>query len=408
MQSAVDSPPKSRVWLVNLFFGPGVAPTGLLLEGLALDLQQHGYDVKVLTGTVSYHSAESRGPRRFHGRIRKIYSGPVQAKRLGGKLVSWAAFFCGVAIYTLFHGLPDKVVVMTTPPLLQAIFVLRNLVAWRKTEIILWNQDTFPEILAALGLVRPRSLAYRLLHWLERWSTTRVDKVIALDQAMSAILQSHGARSLQIIPNWNSTAGMALPSDEGLDAGLLARRTGYRYRVIYTGNLGWGHDLSSLWTWLDAHPAQRDFHFLFIGGGEQWDNVRQRRDAGGWKCVDMLPYVPQPQFEFLVEASDFGLVALDRRCVGLMSPSKIYAYLAHGKPLLYVGPSGSNVADAIAAYACGFQIGEAEPAALAAQLASICSPGFDYARLSHQALLAAAEFSAETATSKLRTYIAAG
>jgi glycosyltransferase involved in cell wall biosynthesis len=39
-----------------------------------------------------------------------------------------------------------------------------------------------------------------------------------------------------------------------------------------------------------------------------------------------------------------------------MSPSKLHSALAAGLPVIYVGPAGTNVDDAIATYGCGVSL----------------------------------------------------
>src|SRR5881296_3440068 len=70
------------VWLVNLFFGEGVAPTGFLLESLAVKLQEQGWLVEVLTGQVGYNAAQTGVRQRFSGKV----------VHLGNRLISAAGF----------------------------------------------------------------------------------------------------------------------------------------------------------------------------------------------------------------------------------------------------------------------------------------------------------------------------
>ena len=127
------------------------------------------------------------------------------------------------------------------------------------------------------------------------------------------------------------------------------------------------------------NPQQRDFFFLFVGGGEKWPELLALREAHGSGCVAVRPYVADARLPALMRAADFGLVALERGCVGLMSPSKIHGYLAMGKPLIYLGPPGSNVAEAIEQFGCGVRADEADAAGLAGALAAVAAGRFDYA-----------------------------
>jgi colanic acid biosynthesis glycosyl transferase WcaI len=62
----------------------------------------------------------------------------------------------------------------------------------------------------------------------------------------------------------------------------------------------------------------------------------------------------------VMAGADGALITLDDRSLGLMSPSKLHANLAAGLPVLYVGPAGSNVDDAILAFDCGTSLREGD------------------------------------------------
>jgi hypothetical protein len=130
-------PQPRDIWLVNLFFGAGPAPTGVLLESLAQALQGDGWRVQVIAGRARYSSGGEAQARRYRGPVRWVYVGSLQARGLLGRLVCWLVFYLGVAWFAFTRRLPDTVVTMTTPPLLHALFVLRNLVARRKARVIL-------------------------------------------------------------------------------------------------------------------------------------------------------------------------------------------------------------------------------------------------------------------------------
>lgn len=387
---AAGPSPSRKIWLVNLFFGTGPAPTGVLLESVARALQDRGWRVEVIAGRAAYNTGAASKAGRFKGRVHWRYVGSGQASGLFGRLVCWVAFYIGAAWFAFSRRLPDKVLIMTTPPLLHAVFVLRNLFARRKTELVLWNQDTYPEILAAVDLLRPSSLAYRGLLAAQRWSTSRVLRVVVLDGGMEDLLRGHGAKRIDTIPNWEIEQGQPSASDEDpLVKRMREARARYRYAVLYSGNYGWGHNLGVLWEYLRREPRQRLFFFLFVGGGEKWGDLQRIREELDLDCLEATPYVPKSRMPGLIQAADFGLVALERACVGLMSPSKIHGYLACGKPLLYLGPPRSNVAEAIANFCCGMQAAEDDLEGWLGCVERIRSGAFDYDTAARNAARAA-------------------
>jgi glycosyltransferase involved in cell wall biosynthesis len=67
-------------------------------------------------------------------------------------------------------------------------------------------------------------------------------------------------------------------------------------------------------------------------------------------------YVPKEMTPGVMATADMGLIALADQALGVMSPSKLHAYLAMGLPVIYVGPEGSNVDEAIKRFGCGLSL----------------------------------------------------
>src|SRR5262245_52051643 len=64
-----------HIWLVNLYFGKGIAPTGTLLEDVAVALVARGYEVTAVCGNPTYHGAAAAPVSRFRGNVTRLWSG---------------------------------------------------------------------------------------------------------------------------------------------------------------------------------------------------------------------------------------------------------------------------------------------------------------------------------------------
>jgi len=395
-----DPTDRPTVWLVNLFFGRGTAPTGMLLESLARELDRRGAEVHVLTSRAGYHRSSERRhaatePRPTAGRVHRLFTFPRRADGRWSRLCCWLTFSLSAGLFVFTRRMPQLAIVMTTPPTLPGIFVLRKKLARRPGRLILWNQDTYPDVLDAVGLLRRESLLYRLFDRWQRWSARRIDHAIALDGAMAALLLGQGAPRVDVVPNWEAESeaswddnrrGRQLPRK--LEQLLAEVATAFRYIVLYTGNYGWGHDLAAMKQYVRDNPAQRDFYFLLVGGGEKWPEL-EALSADRIGCVATHGYLPKSQMPALIDRCDFGLVCLQQDCAGLMSPSKMHGYLLRGKPLIYLGPAESNVDETLRAVPCGWRVDPADAPGLAELLKSLTAADFDYQRWSQAALLAA-------------------
>ena len=344
---------KPRIWLVNQFFGQGSAPTGRLLDDLAIQLQKAGWQVTVLTGAGSYRETEAQIHTKFSGDIRRLGWRKSGHGSLG-KLCYWLAFAIHLAGWTLWRRQPEVILMQTTPPLLHVWFSVWQCLRGRHARLVLWNQDTYPELLVASRIFRETSWIYRGLRRLNRWSIRRLETVVVLDSAMRDHFLSQLTNpqpEVALIPNWDTTA----PGIAGnLSENLKQLSAGYLHKLVYSGNLGLGHDLEPLLQALAQQPEQTDIFLVVVGTGGQTSALAERAKREGWRFVGFSPYLDDSAFLALLNWADVGLVALDARYLGLMSPSKMHAWLGAGKPVLYLGPRNSNVAETIDQFDCGW------------------------------------------------------
>ncbi len=96
--------------------------------------------------------------------------------------------------------------------------------------------------------------------------------------------------------------------------------------------------------------------FLFVGGGARVPELAAEVGRRNVKNVHFRDYVPRGETPAVLAGAGCTLISLDDRSLGIMSPSKMNSSLAMGVPVLYAGPTGTNVDDAITEYACGFSL----------------------------------------------------
>ena len=162
-----------------------------------------------------------------------------------------------------------------------------------------------------------------------------------------------------VIPNWERLS--LFPAD----AEPPPRWPGYddlaigdRALVLYLGNTGVGHRFDTVLA--AAERLADDAVFLFVGGGQQWAALQAEVRGRGLPNVVFRAYVPKDDTPAVMAGADLALITLHDRSLGVMSPSKLHANLAAGLPVLYVGPVGSNVDEAIARFAAGRSLREGD------------------------------------------------
>ena len=96
-----------------------------------------------------------------------------------------------------------------------------------------------------------------------------------------------------------------------------------------------------------------DIVFLFIGDGVRAAEIRAFLNEHRLQNILMLPYQSRAELRDSLTAGDAHLVTLANGLAGLSVPSKTYAILAAGRPILFVGDGESTVAKLVAEHDCG-------------------------------------------------------
>jgi glycosyltransferase involved in cell wall biosynthesis len=138
-----------------------------------------------------------------------------------------------------------------------------------------------------------------------------------------------------------------------------------KFIALYSGNLGLAHDFETL-----MGAAKRlgsdGIELVFAGEGPRLDEVR--RLTAGLPCVSFLPPQPKQNLSVFLAAADVHLVTMRAGLEGLVVPSKAYGAMASRKPLIFVGPAGSEIARVIDETGAGTAVRNGDAEALVSAL----------------------------------------
>jgi len=333
-----------RVLLMNQFFPPDLAPTGQLLGDLARHLAEQGHHVRVICARGAY-AAEHSGevPAVEIVRVRTI---PFSRGFLG-RLLSYASYMFGAIWHAFRFPKPDIIVTLTTPPLLSiAGTMIRKL---RGAAHFIWIMDLYPDVAVGLGVLRKGSWPVRVIGALADYSRRQADGVIVLGECMKDRLVAHGIEKEKISVAENWADGQQAPPV------VHTSRAG-RLKVLYAGNLGMAHDVETLLGAMKRLKGDTHIRFLFVGGGLSRRSLEEACHRAGLGNVDFLPYCSRQELNRIFQEADLGVVTQKRSCLGCLVPSKIYALLAAGLPVVFIGPRLSAPAKLIERFHCGWQI----------------------------------------------------
>jgi colanic acid biosynthesis glycosyl transferase WcaI len=279
-----------------------------------------------------------------HGvQIHRVAATGLGRKRMLHRLSDYATFYAAATARCFALPKMDACVALTTPPFVGSIGVAYKQL--RGARFVLWVMDLYPDIIAAMGILRRNSLEYRLLHEVSRWIYRSADRVVTLGQEMADRLIADGvpAGKVATVPSW-SPGEAVMPSP---DCGTPFRdRHGINghFVVMYSGNMGVVHDFPTILGAADRLRDHENLMFLFVGGGAERrrlvDEVRRRR----LRNVRFFPYQPLGTLSESLGAADLHLISMKPNVEGLLVPSKLYGILAAGRPSLLIGPEKNEVA----------------------------------------------------------------
>ncbi len=208
----------------------------------------------------------------------------------------------------------------------------------RRNWLIYRITDFYPEVLiAALGK-RPLPLVFfEKLTWFFR---RRVDAFQVLGEDQRRLLLAGGISPERI------TLKRDIPPITITGSEVPAQRPsvlGSRKVLLYSGNYGVAHEIDTVVEGFIRHHNGGGLFGLWLNAsGSALKSVIGRLQAAGIPFAHTEPG-PLEQLPALLAAADVHLITLRTSFAGLVLPSKIYACLSSGRPILFVGPKSSDV-----------------------------------------------------------------
>lgn len=349
-RNAESDTPNNTLWILTEVYYPEEMSTGYYLTSIAEGLAKHR-TVKVITGQPKHMSRGKRAPKReTHNGVDifrawgTTFDKNVFALRLVNMLtIGLSVFFRSLRCFK--KG--DQLLVVTAPPSLPVTTTLASLI--KGASFTLLVQDSYPEILIAVGAVKPDSAFVRMVNFFNRWVYKYASKIIVMGRDMNELFARKTADlgvPIVTIPNWADLETIA-PRPRSENALLKELGLENKFVCLYAGNIGHPTDVETIIECAEALRSREELHFVFIGAGVKKKWLETRAAERSLRNVTILDYRPwNEQMEFL-NACDIGLVALIKGMWGTAMPSRTYNIMAAGKPIIALTDKGSELAQVI-------------------------------------------------------------
>jgi glycosyltransferase involved in cell wall biosynthesis len=346
-----------RLTILNQFYIPDFAPTGHMAASLAEHRAEQGDDVTVITSSGGYvsESATASRSKSTNPRVYRLWTPRLGKSTSLARIVDYVSFYILAFIRSVTLPKQDVIISLTTPPFITWTAIFHKLIH-RSTKVLLWNMDCYPEVAERASVFKEGGFMSRVFRRVNHGLFRRLDQLVCLDGAMLDLLVSQyvsaeHALATSIIPNWEKAS--RFPPDLAPNPWDTAANTVTDdFVILYMGNTGFGHSFETVFE-VAKQLKDESVAFIFIGGGSKWSWIEQAIDANNLRNIHLFRYIPRGIVPSAMALADIGLITMNESALGVISPSKLHAYMAMSLPTLYIGPVGSNVDEAIERFDAG-------------------------------------------------------
>ncbi|PKL46461.1 MAG: hypothetical protein CVV42_16255 [Candidatus Riflebacteria bacterium HGW-Riflebacteria-2] len=319
-----------RILFVTQFYYPDVTACAFRMHETAQLLAKMGCDVEVIAGEP--HKGDLG---------QQIDDGPVRVSRV--KLIKYAgkgkwnyiahylSFMFGAVKASRRHRGSFDVVWASSPPLFTGIagWAIAKL---KKTRLCLDIRDIWPESAVVAGQISGTGILFKAAKVVE-WLLYRLtDQLTCVARPMADYIErTSGGRRPQIIYNAipaSMVAEQALPVDSNPDP----------LRILYIGNMGYCQNLSLVIeaAKILAAEGNQKIRFVIVGNGIEKPMLENAVKNGNLRNVEIKGIVSKERaIEMIRETHALMLHLKDDGTMDKTIPSKVFDYMAGGRPILY-------------------------------------------------------------------------
>lgn len=319
---------KQILWIVTELFPPDESSTSYIMGQIA-NAFVGKYQVKVICGPEIYDvrkklDANNKFQLDSSIELFRTESVTLDKNTFMGKAMGFLLMTYKLLKLAKKHiRSEDKVLMVTNPaPLIVWMSRLKKKVGF---ELNILVHDIFPENTVPAGLKLP---AYGWFKNIFDKAYSRADQLIVLGRDMQQVIQ-------QKIGRFGSKAKVCIIENWG-DVETVRPQAFSSSRIVlqYAGNIGRVQGLDKV---INELPEEVELHIYGTGAMENSLKAMNHPNV-----FFHGPYFRSQQSEVL-SACHLAIVTLQEGMYGLGVPSKTYNILAAGRPIMYLGPEGSEI-----------------------------------------------------------------
>jgi glycosyltransferase involved in cell wall biosynthesis len=340
------------------FFHPDDVVSARMFSDLAVEQQRRGWNVTVVTSNRLWRDPHARLPRHENWnsiQIHRVFRPPWDQARPLERLANSGWLSAGWFLRTLPLGRFDAIVIGSDPAFSPLIALgLRG--RHPGSALVHWCFDLYPEAIAAEGGLAAAPALVPVARRLMALAYRRYDALVDIGPRMRERLADYasGARQETLVPWALTEAERPVAVDAAARAALFPRA---KLALLYSGTMGRAHDFELFLRLARACRARAGdaVSICFAVRGNRSDELRAALTPDDHNVM-LAPFADEGALPGRLAAADLHLVSLRPDWAGVVVPSKFFASLAIGRPVIYAGPADSEIARWIAAHDIGLHL----------------------------------------------------
>ncbi|MDD4689816.1 MAG: glycosyltransferase family 4 protein [Eubacteriales bacterium] len=262
-------------------------------------------------------------------------------KSFSKRFISWTISFFHLIIHLALKNNSTELFLITNPPFNTFVPFFSR----KKYSILIY--DIYPDTLISQKIISRQSVIAKFWTWANKRVFSNAEDVFTISNEMKKIVGQHVNESkIKVVYNWTHNEHM-VPVEKQNNSFLKDLNLQDKFIVLYSGNMGYTHDIDALVDVANELKGESSIHFLFIGEGGKKKVVESKIINYGLKNCTVLPYQPNEIIPFSIGSADIGVVTTSSEQTGLSIPSKVNALMSVGAALLCLTSEDSELGNLV-------------------------------------------------------------
>ncbi|MCM2558510.1 glycosyltransferase family 4 protein [Alcaligenes faecalis] len=331
-----------KIALVTQYFWP----ESFSINDMVRELEAQGHSIDVYTGKPNYPEGDVFAGYTQNGCSQEPFAQNVTIHRapLRPRGKSGAKDLIRNYLSFVWNGLRhfprqaqgkhyDVIFVFSLSPITAAIPAIY--LKWRKrTPMVMWVLDLWPESLSATGHIRNKYVL-TAVGLMVRAIYANSKKILVQSHAFIDAVSAYAHRDkISYFPNFAPDVAVQPLATTSVPQALLGIMEQH-FCIVFTGNLGSAQAVETLIKACRQLSDLPDFRLVLVGSGSMSNWLQEQQAALDLKQLVLAGRFPAEEMpQFLSRAAGLLVSLKDEPIYAQTVPAKIQTYLAAGKPIL--------------------------------------------------------------------------